>query len=122
MSDMQSTERGDRFDPVALAVITSRIQGIVRRMTNTLFKTARSSVLNTARDFSCCVVTRDHEMLACAESLPIHVMAGPDLVSASLARLHPRMRAGDAYLHNSPYHGNSHAGDHCICVPVVDGD
>lgn len=111
----------ERFDPVALAVITSRIQGIVRRMTNTLFRTARSSVLNTARDFSCCVVTRDHEMLATAESLPIHVMAGPDLVSASLARLHPELHAGDAFLHNSPYHGNSHAGDHCILVPVVVG-
>jgi N-methylhydantoinase B/oxoprolinase/acetone carboxylase alpha subunit len=109
----------DRFDPVALAVITSRIQGIVRRMTNTLFRTARSSVLNTARDFSCCVVTRDHDMLACAESLPIHVMSGPDLVSASLANLHQELRAGDAFLHNSPYHGNSHAGDHCILVPVV---
>ena len=123
MSTLSRTEPGapaQRFDPVALAVITSRIQGIVRRMTNTLFKTARSSVLNTARDFSCCVVTREHEMLACAESLPIHVMSGPDLVSASVARLHPRMRPGDAYLHNSPYHGNSHAGDHCILVPIVD--
>ncbi|HWF31029.1 MAG TPA: hydantoinase B/oxoprolinase family protein [Solirubrobacteraceae bacterium] len=114
--------RGERFDPVALAVITSRIQGIVRRMSNTLFRTARSSVLNTARDFSCCVVTRDHELLAAAESLPIHVMSGPDLVSASLARLHPKLRAGDAYLHNSPYHGNSHAGDHCILVPIVGAD
>jgi N-methylhydantoinase B len=113
---------GERFDPVALAVITSRIQGIVRRMTNTLFRTARSSVLNTARDFSCCVVTRDHELLAAAESLPIHVMSGPDLVSASLGRLHPQLRAGDAYLHNSPYHGNSHAGDHCILVPIVGAD
>jgi N-methylhydantoinase B len=113
---------GDRFDPVALAVITSRIQGIVRRMSNTLFRTARSSVLNTARDFSCCVVTRDHELLAAAESLPIHVMSGPDLVSASLVRLHPKLRAGDAYLHNSPYHGNSHAGDHCILVPIVSAD
>lgn len=108
------------FDPVALAVITSRIQGIVRRMTNTLFRTARSSVLNTARDFSCCVVTREHELLATAESLPIHVMRGPDLISAWLSKFHPELSAGDAFLHNSPYHGNSHAGDHCIVVPVVD--
>jgi N-methylhydantoinase B len=127
MSTSSSTKRAaapadGRFDPVALAVVTSRVQGIVRRMTNTLFRTARSSVLNTARDFSCCVVTREHELLAAAESLPIHVMSGPDLVSASLARLHPEMRAGDAYLHNSPYHGNSHAGDHCILVPIVDAD
>lgn len=117
----QTAERAEeRFDPVALAVITSRIQGIVRRMTNTLFRTARSSVLNTARDFSCCVVTRENELLATAESLPIHVMSGPDLVSRSLGEMHPRLQAGDAYLHNSPYHGNSHAGDHCILVPIVD--
>ncbi|HUA74007.1 MAG TPA: hydantoinase B/oxoprolinase family protein [Solirubrobacteraceae bacterium] len=123
-AESQVVRAGQRdFDPVALAVITSRIQGIVRRMTNTLFRTARSSVLNTARDFSCAVVTREHEMLATAESLPIHVMAGPDLVSASLARLHPELHAGDAFLHNSPYHGNSHAGDHCLLVPVVaDGE
>ena len=108
------------IDPVALAVITSRVQGIVRRMTNTLFRTARSSVLNTARDFSCCLVTRNHELLATAESLPIHVMSGPDLISHWLVQLHPHVRAGDAFIHNSPYHGNSHAGDHCIVIPVVD--
>ena len=83
---------GEGFDPVALAVISSRIEGIVRRMTNTLFRTARSSVLNTARDFSCCIVTRDHELLACGESLPIHVMSGPDMVAAATARLHPHPR------------------------------
>jgi N-methylhydantoinase B len=49
-------------------------------------------------------------------------MSGPDLISSWLARLHPRLSAGDAYLHNSPYHGNSHAGDHCIVIPVVDED
>jgi N-methylhydantoinase B len=125
MSAQQTAERAPKraageFDPVALAVITSRIQGIVRRMSNTLFRTARSSVLNTARDFSCCVVTRDHELLATAESLPIHVMSGPDLISRWLSKFHPELHAGDAFLHNSPYHGNSHAGDHCIVVPVVD--
>ncbi len=122
LAEKAGSPDGERFDPVALAVVTSRIQGIVRRMTNTLFRTARSSVLNTARDFSCCIVTREHEILACAESLPIHVMSGPDMVAASTARLHPRFRAGDAFLHNSPYHGNSHAGDHCMVVPVVDAD
>ena len=54
------------------------------------------------------------------ESIPIHVMSGPDLVSASLARLHPELHAGDAFLHNSPYHGNSHAADWSIIVPVID--
>lgn len=113
---------GEEFDPVSLAVITSRMEGIVRRMTNTLFRTARSSVLNTARDFSCAIITDDDELLAVANSLPIHVMSGPDLIAGYMRECHPELAAGDAFLHNSPYHGNSHAGDHCIVVPVIDAD
>jgi N-methylhydantoinase B len=30
------------------------------------------------------------------------------------------LRRGDAFLHNSPYHGNSHAADHTILAPVID--
>ncbi len=111
-----------RRDVVALAVMTNRMEGVVRKMTNTLFRTARSTLLNTARDFSCCIVTANHELLVMAESLPIHVMSGPDLMSRWLAQYHPKPRRGDAFLHNSPYHGNSHAGDHCIMVPVLDDE
>ncbi len=102
--------------------MTNRIEGVVRKMTNTLFRTARSSLLNTARDFSCCIVTANHEMLVMAETLPIHVICGPDLISRWLREFHPRPRRGDAFIHNSPYHGNSHAGDHCIVVPVLDDE
>jgi N-methylhydantoinase B len=109
-------------DVVALAVMTNRMEGVVRKMTNTLFRTARSTVLNTARDFSCCIVTANHEMLVMAESLPIHVISGPDVISRWLRHFHPQPRRGQAFIHNSPYHGNSHAGDHCIVVPVIDDE
>jgi N-methylhydantoinase B len=109
-------------DVVTLAVMTNRMEGVVRKMTNTLFRTARSTVLNTARDFSCCIVTANHEMLVMAESLPIHVISGPDVISRWLRHFHPQPRRGQAFIHNSPYHGNSHAGDHCIVVPVIDDE
>jgi N-methylhydantoinase B len=105
-----------------LAILTSRMQGVVRAMLNTLARTGRSGVLNTARDFSCCVLTGGCELLSMAESLPIHVMRGPDLMARAMKDFFPELQAGDAFLHNSPYHGNSHAADHCILVPVVDGD
>jgi N-methylhydantoinase B len=119
---MASSADEQTRDVVALAVMTNRMEGVVRKMTNTLFRTARSTVLNTARDFSCCVVTADHELLVMGESLPIHVIRGPDLTSRWLKKFHPHPRRGDAFIHNSPYHGNSHAGDHCIIVPVVDDE
>ena len=113
-------QTGHTLDGHKLALLNNRFDGIVRAMTNTLLRTARSAVLNTARDFSCCVLTAEHEMLAMTESLPIHVMSGPDLMAQWMERFNPELRRGDAFLHNSPYHGNSHAADWTLLVPVVD--
>ena len=94
-----------QLDGARLAIMSNRFEGIARKMANTLFRTGRSGVLNRARDFSCCIVTRDCELLSAAESLPIHVLAGPDQMAASMHQFHPELRKGDAFLHNSPYHG-----------------
>lgn len=107
-------------DGVRLAVLTSRIDGINRKMANTLFRTARSGVINSARDFSCCIVTAEDELLATAESLPVHTFGGPELMTAYMKSVHPEIERGDCFLHNSPYHGNSHAADHSLLAPVVD--
>jgi N-methylhydantoinase B len=37
-----------------------------------------------------------------------------------MSDLHQDIAVGDAFLHNSPYHGNSHPADHSILVPVID--
>ncbi len=110
------------LDPVDLAVLSSRFSSIVRKMSNTLLRAGRSVILNTGRDFSCCVVTGNDEMLSMAESIPVHVLCGPDLMARSMRELHPDSRPGDAFLHNSPYHGNSHPADLSILVPVFDDD
>ncbi|GAB5469488.1 MAG: hydantoinase B/oxoprolinase family protein [Rhodospirillales bacterium] len=114
-------EQAQAIDGVALAILNNRLEGIARKMANTLLRTGRSGVLNIARDFSCCIVTADCRLLATAESLPIHVLSGPDLMARSLKDVHPDPKRGDAYLHNSPYHGCSHPADHSLLVPVLDG-
>ena len=110
------------FDPVRMAVLSQRLHSIVGKMQNTLLRTARSGVINVARDFSCCILTRDARLLAVGESLPIHVMVGSDMMAATMAEFHPQLDRGDAFLHNSPYHGCSHAADQSILVPVIDED
>lgn len=110
------------LDGAELAILINRFEGIARKMTNTLYRTGRSGVLNRARDFSCCIVTADCQLLATADSLPIHVLVGPDMMARAMKEFHPDVKRGDAFLHNSPYHGNSHAADHTILVPVIDDD
>ena len=107
-------------DGARMAILSNRLEAIARRMQNTLFRTGRSGVLNTAHDFSCVILTADCRLLSAAESLPIHVMIGPDIMAREVKARHPELKRGDAFLHNSPYHGNSHPADHCIIVPVID--
>jgi N-methylhydantoinase B len=118
---MHQTTRRPATDGVQLALLTNRLEGIARKMANTLLRSGRSGVLNIARDFSCCIVTADCQLLAAAESLPIHVLCGPDMMAEAMKAFHPVLRRGDAFLHNSPYHGCSHPADHTILVPVIDG-
>jgi N-methylhydantoinase B len=109
-------------DGFRLAIISSRLNNIVEAMMNTIFRASRSGVLNSAHDFSCCLISSKHELVMGAESLPIHMMSGPDLISRAIAKEFKAFRAGDAFLHNSPYNGNSHAADHALLVPVVDAE
>ena len=106
------------FDPVTLAVIANRLDSIVREMENTLLRTGRSAVLNMARDFSCALITSGNELLASAEGLPIHVI-GTEFLAEAMTELHgDTLAEGDAFLHNDPYLGNSHSGDHAILVQL----
>ena len=105
---------------VDLTVLSHRFDGIARKMANVLLRTGRSGVLNRAKDLSCCIVSRNCELVSAAESLPIHVLSGPDLMAKTMHRYHPALRRGDAFLENSPYHGCSHSADHTIIVPVID--
>jgi len=110
------------IDPVLLAVLNKRFDTVTAKMANTLIRTGRSGVLNLARDFSTSIVTRDCELLTGAESLPIHCLSGADLMSRAMKDLHPHLNRGDAFLHNSPYHGCSHPADQTILVPVIDDE
>jgi N-methylhydantoinase B/oxoprolinase/acetone carboxylase alpha subunit len=127
MSASTQIERGEPsqdepFDPITLAVIANRLDGICRQMMNTLLRSGRSSLIAIARDFSCSIVSSEHELVAAAEAIPIHVI-GSEALAQSMEDLHPGFREGDAYLHNDPYLGNTHHADYNILVPVfVDGE
>ena len=108
-------------DPVQTAVLANRFDGIVREMSNTLLRAARSTVIAAAKDFSCAILTADDQLVTAADGLPVHVF-GAALQSKAMRELHDDLAAGDAFLHNDPYLGNSHAADHALLAPVfIDG-
>lgn len=119
---MLDPQKDDRLTGAELAILSNRIDGINRKMANTMLRTCRSGVLNRARDYSVCVITADCRLLSSAEALPIHTLWGPHEMSKYMKEFHPNLKRGDAFLHNSPFHGNSHAADHAILLPVIDDE
>ena len=121
-ADPASATVDETVDAVQLAIMANRIDAILREMQGVVMRTARSAVIGQSRDFSCSIVTAENELLATAEGIPAHIF-GSHLQTASMTRLHDDIREGDAYLHNDPYDGNSHAADWSIIVPVfADGE
>jgi N-methylhydantoinase B len=116
-SDSEIPNEAKTLSPMLLAVLSNRFDGVVREMTNTMLRTGRSAVINSARDFSCGITTADNELFATAEGLPAHVY-GLNLQTAAMCEFHDDIAEGDAYLHNDPYSGNSHPADHTLIVPV----
>jgi N-methylhydantoinase B len=118
----ESRDAAAGLDPVLMAVIANRLDAIGREMTNTLFRAGRSAILNTAKDFSCCIIAANDELLSSADGLQIHSL-GSGAQTAWMRKLHPDLAEGDAFLHNDPYLGNTHAADHTVLIPVfVDGE
>src|ERR1700704_6111755 len=105
-----------RLDSLQLSVLESRFEAVVRAMLNTLLRSARTGVLAVAHDFSCAILTRDGDLLAIAESIPIHVLHGPKQMAETMKEFHPDLRRGDAFLHNSGYHGCSHSADWTVLI------
>ncbi len=122
MSEQENSVISYEMDPVLMAVLANRLNAIVREMSNTLLRTARSAVLAVVRDFSCSIVTADNDLLCPGEGLPVHIF-GSALQSQSMCDTHADLAPGDAFLHNDPYMGNTHPADHMIMCPVfVDGE
>ncbi len=102
-----------RMTGARMAIVNSRLNGIARKMANTLLRTGRSGILTIARDFSCCILTAENELLAVRrEPADPRAVAGRTAWPRRWRENHPVLRRGDAFLHNSPYHGCTHPADH----------
>ncbi|WP_432825537.1 hydantoinase B/oxoprolinase family protein [Dactylosporangium sp. CA-092794] len=105
-------------DPITVSVVTHRLEAIVQEMGEAMLRTAYSQILNSSRDFSTAIVDSRCRLVAQAEHVPIHVGSMPWAVRAVAEFFTDRVRPGDVYLLNDPYHGGNHLPDLTAFVPV----
>src|SRR5699024_12108312 len=86
--------------------------------TYTLQRSARSSIMSSARDFSTAICDNFGDVVAIPDGIPVHV-TNMGITTKVVPEYHlGKLSKGDAYLNNSPYHGNTHMADFTLTVPV----
>ncbi|HEY7742960.1 MAG TPA: hydantoinase B/oxoprolinase family protein [Burkholderiales bacterium] len=112
---------GTRAEPVMLEIFNNLFMAIAEQMGVTLANTAYSVNIKERLDFSCALFDPAGGLIANAPHLPVHLGAMGESVRVIATENAGKMRPGDAYMLNNPYHGGTHLPDITVVTPVFDG-
>ena len=110
------TLRGDA-DPVMLEIFNNLFMSVAEQMGVRLQATAHSVNIKERLDFSCAVFDADGGLIANAPHMPVHLGSMGESIKMVIKR-NPRIRRGDVYVLNDPYHGGTHLPDITVVTPV----
>ena len=109
------------FDPITFSVIRNRFEAIGQEMTLAMEKTAWTSIIALARDYSC-MIYDSHEsgprQVTMGDCLPIHCNSIRSLLMEIVKAFGDDIQDGDVYMSNDPYGGNTHLPDLVTAQPV----
>ena len=105
------------IDAIALEVLRHALCAVADEMNADLVRTAYSPNINERRDCSSAVFDANGDMVAQAESIPVHLGAMPYSVAAAIAAARD-FASGDIVVVNDPYAGGAHLPDVTFVAPV----
>ncbi|PZR51327.1 MAG: 5-oxoprolinase, partial [Stutzerimonas stutzeri] len=116
----RETGSGTPADPVMLEIFNNLFMAIAEQMGVTLANTACSVNIKERLDFSCALFDAQGSLIANAPHMPVHLGSMGESVKTVIHDNVGRMRAGDVYMLNNPYHGGTHLPDITVITPVFD--
>ena len=118
-----SARAGTEADPVLLEVFSNLFMSVAEQMGVRLQSTAHSVNIKERLDFSCAIFDADGGLIANAPHIPVHLGSMGESIKMVISRNKGRMKPGDVYVLNDPYHGGTHLPDVTVVTPVFgDGD
>lgn len=109
---------GTAVDPVMLEVFNNLFMNIAEQMGLQLQNTASSVNIKERLDFSCALFDAQAQLIANAPHMPVHLGSMSESIRTVKERNAGRMRPGDVYVLNDPYHGGTHLPDITVVTPV----
>lgn len=108
-----------RPDPIRLELMKNAFAAVADEMAATVIRTARSSVIKEAMDFSTGLLDPQGNLIAQGLCLPVHMGSFPPTLATVLEKFGGKMNPGDVYALNDPYTGGGlHLPDIFVFKPV----
>jgi 5-oxoprolinase (ATP-hydrolysing) len=117
------TERraiGTDADPVMLEIFNNLFMSIAEQMGLRLQNTAYSVNIKERLDFSCALFDAEGNLIANAPHIPVHLGSMGESIKTIMRENAGKMRPGDVYMLNDPYHGGTHLPDITVITPAFD--
>jgi 5-oxoprolinase (ATP-hydrolysing) len=105
-------------DPVLLEVFGNLFMSVAEQMGVRLQSTAHSVNIKERLDFSCAIFDAEGGLIANAPHIPVHLGSMGESIKMVIARNRDRLKPGDVYVLNDPYHGGTHLPDITVITPV----
>jgi 5-oxoprolinase (ATP-hydrolysing) len=109
-----------QVDPVLLEIFNNLFMSVAEQMGVRLRSTALSVNIKERLDFSCALFDADGNLVANAPHIPVHLGSMGESIRMVLSRNARRLRPGQVYVLNDPYHGGTHLPDITVVTPVFD--
>ncbi|NMH99271.1 hydantoinase B/oxoprolinase family protein [Pseudonocardia acidicola] len=111
---------GTAADPVLLEIFNNLFMSIAEQMGAALESTSQSVNIRERLDFSCALFDPDGDLIANAPHIPVHLGSMGSTIKEVIRRSAGRIRPGDVFAVNDPYHGGTHLPDITVVTPVFD--
>ena len=109
---------GTSVDPVLLEVFNNLFMNIAEQMGLQLQNTAYSVNIKERLDFSCALFNAQGHLIANAPHMPVHLGSMGESIKTVIRENAGKMRRGDVFVLNDPYHGGTHLPDVTVITPV----
>jgi 5-oxoprolinase (ATP-hydrolysing) len=107
-------------DPVLLEIFNNLFMSVAEQMGVRLRSTAHSVNIKERLDFSCALFDAAGNLVANAPHMPVHLGSMGESIRMVLDRNAGRLKPGQVYVLNDPYHGGTHLPDITVVTPVFD--
>jgi 5-oxoprolinase (ATP-hydrolysing) len=111
-----------RADPVMLEIFNNLFMSVAEQMGVRLQATSHSVNIKERLDFSCALFDSAGGLIANAPHMPVHLGSMGESIKMVIKRNQGRIRRGDVYVLNDPYHGGTHLPDITVVTPVFAPD